>query len=159
MEHLYHISVRTADGVADTLEAYKGQVLLIVNTASKCGFTKQFKGLQELYEQYKNQGFTILAFPSDNFNHQEFETMEETVSFCQRNYGVTFPVYEKMDVRGKTIHPLFEYLTGQCKGLLTESVKWNFTKFLITREGEVVERFAPQTAPEKIASAIEKLIQ
>src|SRR5690606_2913574 len=142
-----------------SMREYEGSVVVIVNTASKCGFTDQFKELQQLYEEYQEQGFTILGFPSDNFMNQEFDSIDKTLSFCERNYGVTFPMFAKVDVVGSDADPLFSFLTDQKKGLLTEGIKWNFTKFLIDREGNVIERFAPQTSPAKMRAAIEKSIQ
>lgn len=159
MTTIYDFSVMKPDGTEESLADYRGKVMVIVNTASKCGFTKQFEELQALYEEYKNQDFIILGFPSDNFNNQEFEDMEDTLAFCQRNYGVTFPMFQKIDVKGKEQHPLFAYLTSEQKGFLVEGIKWNFTKFLIDRQGRVVERFAPNTPPLKMKKSIEKLIQ
>ena len=140
------------------MEDYKGKPLIIVNTASKCGFTSQFKELQELYEEHKEQGLVVLGFPSDNFNNQEFDDIEKTMEFCEINFGVTFPMFAKVDVKGDNAEPLFTYLTSQKKGMLTEGIKWNFTKFLIDREGNVVERFAPQTSPLKMKNAINQVI-
>lgn len=154
---VYDFIVKDANGEEFSLEAYRGKPLLIVNTASKCGFTNQFDGLQTLYQDFKEKGFIVLGFPSDNFQNQEFDDIEETVSFCRKNYGVEFPMFAKIDVKGPKASPLFSFLTSQKKGLLTEGVKWNFTKFLVNPKGEVVERFAPQTAPEKIRKSIEKL--
>ena len=158
MTSIYDFTVKKPDGTEELLADYRGKVIVIVNTASKCGFTKQFEELQSLYEEYKDRGFCILGFPSDNFNNQEFDNMEDTLAFCQRNYGVTFPMFDKIDVKGKGEHPLFSYLTSEQKGFLLEGIKWNFTKFLIDRNGNVVERFAPNTAPFKMKQAIEKLI-
>lgn len=157
MTTVYDFTVRTADGKEQSLEEYEGKPMIIVNTASKCGFTKQFKELQQLYEEYKDQGLVVLGFPSDNFNNQEFEDINETMNFCQVNYGVTFPMFGKVDVKGDQAEPLFEYLTEQQKGMLTEGIKWNFTKFLIDGNGQVVDRFAPQTNPMKMQKSIEKL--
>lgn len=147
---IYDFEAEKTDGTKQALSDYKGQVVLIVNTASKCGFANQFDGLQALYEEYKDQGFTILGFPSDQFMNQEFDNIEETMEFCRRNYGVSFPMYAKVDVKGKYITPLFKYLTNETKGILGGEVKWNFTKFLIGRDGRPIERYAPQTKPEKI---------
>lgn len=132
--------------------------MVIVNTASKCGFTPQFKELQNLYENYKDQGLQVLGFPCGQFNDQEFENQEETMEFCQVNYGVTFPMFAKVDVKGSNADPLFKYLTSAQKGLLTEGIKWNFTKFLVDREGNVVKRYAPQTSPEKMEEDVKKLL-
>ena len=144
MSTVYEFSVKKINGEIQSMEDYKGKPLIIVNTASKCGFTGQFKELQELYEEYKEQGLVVLGFPSDNFNNQEFDDIEKTMEFCEINYGVTFPMFAKVDVKGRQAEPLFTYLTSQKKGMLTEGIKWNFTKFLIDREGNVVERFAPK---------------
>ncbi|ARD48401.1 glutathione peroxidase [Sporosarcina sp. P37] len=158
MTTVYDFTVQTAGGENKSLKEYEGNPMVIVNTASKCGFTKQFKELQELYEEYKDQGLVILGFPSDNFNNQEFDDIDETVSFCQVNYGVTFPMFAKVDVKGESAEPLFTYLSEQQKGVLTEGIKWNFTKFLIDSDGQVVDRFAPQTNPLKMQKSIDKLL-
>lgn len=158
MTTVYDFTVRTADGKEQSLAEYEGKPMVIVNTASKCGFTKQFKELQQLYEEYQKQGLVVLGFPSDNFNNQEFEDIDETMNFCQVNYGVTFPMFAKVDVKGDQAEPLFEYLAEQKKGMLTEGIKWNFTKFLIDENGQVVDRFAPQTNPMKMQKSIEKLL-
>lgn len=157
MTTVYDFTVQTAGGEQQSLQEYKGYPMVIVNTASKCGFTKQFKELQQLYEEYKDQGLVILGFPSDNFNNQEFDTIDETMEFCQINYGVTFPMFAKVDVKGDSVEPLFTYLAEQQKGMLTEGIKWNFTKFLIDGNGEVVDRFAPQTNPLKMQKSLEEL--
>ncbi|MBB4827087.1 glutathione peroxidase [Sporosarcina luteola] len=159
MTTIYDFSVKRPDGIEESLADYRGKVMVIVNTASKCGFTKQFEELQALYEEYKHNNFIILGFPTDNFNHQEFENIEDTLAFCQRNYGVTFPMFQKIDVKGRNQHPLFRYLTSQQKGFLGEGIKWNFTKFLIDRNGQVVGRFAPNTSPYKMKKSVEKVIQ
>ena len=180
--NVYDFTVKTNKGVEKSLADYKGKVLLIVNTASKCGFTPQFEGLQKLYKDYKDRGLEILGFPCNQFAGQEPGTSEEAQSFCKLNYGVTFQIFEKGDVRGETAQPLFKYLTEQkgfkgfdksnpmaekLTGALKEhfpeylegdGIKWNFTKFLIDREGNVVERFEPTTDPADIASYIEKLL-
>ncbi|MGC8231149.1 glutathione peroxidase [Pseudobacillus badius] len=158
METIYDIEVTNSQGEPVSIADFQGQVLLIVNTASKCGFTPQFKELQSLYEKYKEQGFTILGFPSDEFMNQEFEEQEKIIEFCQLNYGVTFPMFQKTHVKGKNIHPLFRYLTAQQSGLLTGTIKWNFTKFLVSREGEVVQRYAPKTSPLKIEKDLQELL-
>jgi len=159
MRRFYEFSVKKINGEIQSMEDYKGKPLIIVNTASKCGFTSQFKELQELYEEHKDQGLVVLGFPSDNFNNQEFDDIEKTMEFCEINFGVTFPMFAKVDVKGSRAEPLFTYLTSQKKGMLTEAIKWNFTKFLIDREGNVVERFAPQTSPLKMSNAINDIIQ
>ena len=158
MASIYDFEVKKANGEQETLEKYKGRPLLIVNTASKCGFTPQFEGLEKLYEQYKDQGLEILGFPCGQFNDQEFDSQEEIMEFCQVNYGVTFPVYAKVDVKGDHADPLFRYLTSQQKGMLTEAIKWNFTKFLVDRDGNVVKRFAPQTPPSNMEEDVKKLL-
>ena len=155
---VYSFTVKTMDGTEKSLADYKGKVLLIVNTASRCGFTPQFQGLQDLYDTYKDKGFEILGFPCNQFGKQEPDSNEEILNFCQTNYGVTFPMFQKIDVNGENAHPLFQYLKKATKGMLTENIKWNFTKFLVNKEGEAVERFAPQTKPESIAKHIEKLL-
>jgi glutathione peroxidase len=159
MGTVYEFSVKKINGEIQSLEDYKGKPLIIVNTASMCGFTNQFKELQELYEEHVEQGLVILGFPSDNFNNQEFDDIEKTMEFCELNFGVTFPMFAKVDVKGSQAEPLFTYLTSQKRGMLTEGIKWNFTKFLIDREGYVVERFAPQTSPLKMSNAINVIIK
>ena len=152
---IYDFTVTTATGDLQPLESYRGEVLLIVNTASKCGFTPQYKGLQQLYEEFHDQGFRILGFPCNQFASQEPGTNEEIQQFCQTNYQVTFPVFAKIDVNGASADPLYKYLTQSAPGVLgTEAIKWNFTKFLIDRTGNVVKRFAPNTTPESIHDAI-----
>lgn len=158
MESVYEFSVQKPDGTEQSLSEFEGKPLLIVNTASKCGFVKQFDELQEVYETYKDQGLTVLGFPSDNFNNQEFDSSNEAEEFCRMNFGVSFPMFAKVDVKGDRAEPLFQYLSSQKKGMLTEGIKWNFTKFLVDRQGNVVDRFAPQTGPLKMKDAIEKLI-
>lgn len=159
MSTIYDITVKLPDGSERSLGDYAGQVLLIVNTASKCGFTPQFEGLQNLYDQYKDQGFTVLGFPCDQFKQQEFEKIEETIEFCQVNYGVTFPVFAKIDVNGDDEHPLYTFLKSQKAGLLSSAIKWNFTKFLVDRHGSVVKRYSPQTQPEKLADDIASCLE
>lgn len=159
MARVYDFSVEKPDGTLQSLKDYEGSVIVVVNTASKCGFTDQFKELQQIYDDYRDKGLVILGFPSDNFNNQEFDSMDKTLAFCERNYGVTFPMFKKVDVKGEHAAPLFAFLTSEKKGLLTEGIKWNFTKFLIDREGNVVDRFAPQTSPDKMRAVIDKYIQ
>lgn len=159
MTTVYDFSVKKANGEMQSLKEYAGKVLLIVNTASKCGLTPQFAGLQKLYEQYKDQGLEILGFPCDQFNNQEFDSIEETTSFCQMNYGVTFPIFAKIDVNGEHEDPLFTHLKRQQRGMLSSAIKWNFTKFLVDKQGRVVDRYAPTTEPEKIESDIIRLLK
>ncbi|WP_370295826.1 glutathione peroxidase [Rossellomorea marisflavi] len=159
MSSLYDLTVKKSDGSDVALEEYEGKVMLIVNTASKCGFTPQFKELQGLYEEYKEQGLVVLGFPCDQFMNQEFDDQDEILEFCQVNYGVSFPMFAKVDVKGKDAHPLFKYLTKEKKGLLLSDIKWNFTKFLISKDGEVYDRYSPQTNPRKIEDDIVKLLQ
>ncbi len=141
------------------LSDFKGKVLLIVNVASKCGFTPQYEGLEKLYRKYKNQGFEILAFPCNQFGNQEPGSNEEIKSFCSTKYNVTFHLFDKIEVNGANTHPLYSFLKEAKPGMLgSKDIKWNFTKFLIDRNGNVVERFAPQTAPESIEKDIQKLL-
>ncbi len=156
---VYDYSAKTLDGQDASLADYRGQVLLIVNTASKCGFTPQYEGLEALYREYRDKGLTVLAFPCNQFGAQEPGNAEEIANFCSLTYDVTFPVLAKIDVNGPSAHPLYTYLKHEQKGLLgTEAIKWNFTKFLIGRDGEVVERFAPTTKPEDLKQAVEALL-
>ena len=156
---VYDYSAKTLDGQDVSLADYRGQVLLIVNTASKCGFTPQYEGLEALYRDYKDRGLTILGFPCNQFGAQEPGSAEEIASFCSLTYDVTFPMLAKIDVNGPSAHPLYAFLKKEQKGVLgTEGIKWNFTKFLIGRDGEVVERFAPTTRPEDLKVAVEALL-
>ena len=158
MNSIYNFTIQMPNGTEKTLKEYEGKPLIVVNTASKCGLTPQFKGLQELYEKYSEQGLEIIGFPCDQFNNQEYENIEETTQFCQINYGVTFPITAKIDVNGENAHPLFTFLKKQKKGILSDNIKLNFTKFLIDQEGQVVERYAPTTVPSKIEEDIKKLL-
>jgi glutathione peroxidase len=153
---LYDFSATLNNGKEKNLSAYNGKVLLIVNTASKCGFTPQYKGLQELYTKYKDRGLELLAFPCDQFGHQEPGDDDEIKEFCEMNYGVEFPLFSKIDVNGDDAHPLYKFLKSEKSGLLGDSIKWNFTKFLVDKQGNVIERYAPTTPPERIAADIEK---
>ncbi|CAM3486389.1 MULTISPECIES: glutathione peroxidase [Saccharibacillus] len=156
---VYEYEARTSKGDEVKLSDYAGKVVLVVNTASKCGFTPQFQGLQDLYDKYHDRGLEILGFPSNQFKEQDPGTNEEIAEFCQVNYGVKFPIFEKVDVKGENAHPLFQYLSDEAPGLMgSKSVKWNFTKFLIDKEGRPVKRFAPQTAPDQLEKDIEKLL-
>jgi len=153
---LYDFSAKLNNGTDRSLSDYKGKVLLIVNTASECGFTPQYKGLQELYAKYHDRGLEVLGFPCDQFGHQEPGSDAEIQSFCELNYGVTFPIFSKIEVNGTSAHPLYKFLKDERGGLLGDALKWNFTKFLINKQGDVVERFAPVTKPEKITADIER---
>ncbi|MBE9917197.1 glutathione peroxidase [Paenibacillus donghaensis] len=156
---VYDYQAHTLQGKAVPLSDYEGKVLLIVNTASKCGFTPQYRGLQDLYEKYHKRNFEILGFPSNQFAHQEPGNNEEIAEFCQVNYGVSFPMFEKTDVNGEDAHPLFKYLTEQAPGVLgSKAIKWNFTKFLVDKEGHVIKRYSPQTTPDKLEEDVIKLL-
>jgi glutathione peroxidase len=156
---VFDFTATAIDGKPVDLSTYKGKVLLIVNTASKCGFTPQYKGLQKLFEQYLPRGLEVLGFPCDQFGHQEPGSEADINSFCELNFGVSFPLFAKIDVNGKDAHPLFAHLKSAAPGLLgSEGIKWNFTKFLVDREGRVVSRYAPATSPEAIAKDIEALL-
>ncbi|MCP3761745.1 glutathione peroxidase [Domibacillus sp. A3M-37] len=158
MTTVYDFTVKKPNGEMLSLKQYEGKPLVIVNTASKCGFTPQFGGLQSLYEKYKDDGLMVLGFPCDQFNNQEFDDIDKTTEFCQVNYGVTFPIFAKIDVNGDHADPLFKHLTTEKKGLLSKKIKWNFTKFLIDKNGQVVERYAPQTDPEKIEEDLKNVL-
>ena len=154
MASVYDFSVKNIRGKDVKLDSYKGKALLIVNTASECGFTPQYKGLEALYEKLHGKGLEILGFPCNQFGAQEKGTEEEIGEFCQVNYGVTFPMFAKVDVNGDDAHPLFRWLKSEKKGLLGGRIKWNFTKFLVGRDGEVIARYAPNTEPKDIADDI-----
>jgi glutathione peroxidase len=156
---VYDFSATAIDGAETALEQYRGQALLIVNTASKCGFTGQYAGLEALHRQFADRPFQVLGFPCNQFGAQEPGKAAEIASFCSMTFGVDFPMFDKVEVNGPGRHPLYAWLTSQKKGLLgTRDIKWNFTKFLTDREGRVVARYAPQVEPEAIAADIEKLI-
>jgi glutathione peroxidase len=156
---VYDFTAQTLDGQPAPLDAYRGQVLLIVNTASKCGFTPQYTGLEALYRRYKDRGFVVLGFPCNQFGGQEPGDAAEIASFCSLTYEVSFPMMSKIDVNGPAAHPLYAYLKGEKKGILgSEAIKWNFTKFLIDRNGAVAARYAPTDKPEALQSAIEGLL-
>lgn len=156
---VYDFTVENIMGLPQSLETFRGKVLLIVNTASKCGFTPQYAGLQELYEMYRDRGFETLGFPCNQFANQEPGTEAEIQEFCQVNYGVSFPMFAKIDVNGSDTHPLYDYLKAQAPGILgTTAIKWNFTKFLVDREGKVVERFESKVEPMDIAPQIEAML-
>lgn len=150
--------VKTPTGEDFDLKQYEGQPLLIVNTASHCGLAPQFEGLQSLYEQYKDDGLVVLGFPCGQFQDQEFDDINETMDFCQVNYNVSFPMFAKIDVNGENMHPLFQHLKEQKNGLLSNNIKWNFTKFLVDGNGQVVQRYAPTTKPEDIEKDIKKVL-
>ena len=155
---IYDFSLPTSDQGEQSLADFKGKVILIVNTASQCGFTPQYEGLQTLHDKYHENGLVVVAVPCNQFGAQEPGSNETIQEFCQLNYGLSFPVMGKIDVNGANQHPLYDYLTTQAKGLITDSIKWNFTKFLVDKEGTVVERFAPITKPDAIERHIEKLL-
>jgi len=151
MTSVYDFSAKDIDGKEQRLDAYKGKAMLVVNVASKCGFTPQYKGLEALYEKLKDKGLVVLGFPCDQFGHQEPGDESEIKNFCSLNYDVKFPLFSKIDVNGANTHPLYKYLKKEAKGLLgTEAIKWNFTKFLVDKNGEVIARYAPTDTPEKI---------
>ncbi|SDB97257.1 glutathione peroxidase [Paraburkholderia lycopersici] len=158
MTSIYSFSAQPLGGGEPvSFERYAGKVLLVVNTASECGFTPQYAGLQKLYDQYAARGLAVLGFPCNQFGKQEPGDAAQIGSFCEKNYGVTFPMFEKIDVNGANAHPLYRWLTGEAPGLLgLEGIKWNFTKFLVDRNGNVVKRYAPVTKPEAIAADIER---
>jgi glutathione peroxidase len=155
---LYDFTVKDIAGKDINLSNYKGKVLLIVNTASKCGFTPQYKDLERLYKKFGSEKFEVLAFPCNQFGNQEPGDNTAIKSFCEISYDITFPIFAKIDVNGKDASPLYKYLTSVKKGLLGEAIKWNFTKFLVDAEGNVIDRFAPTTEPSKLESTIEKLV-
>ena len=157
---IYDFDVKTIDGKEIFLSEYKGKVLLIVNVASECGFTPQYEGLEKLYQRYKDQGFEVLGFPSNQFGKQEPLSNEKIKFFCQGTYDVHFDMFSKIDVNGQNAAPLYNYLKREQGGLLwMDSIKWNFTKFLVDREGNIVDRYAPSTKPESIKESVEKLLK
>jgi glutathione peroxidase len=159
MSSVYDHEAKLLDGTPVRLADYAGKVVLVVNTASQCGFTPQFEGLEKLYESYKDRGLVVLGFPSNQFGEQEPGSAAEIGAFCQKNYGVTFPMFEKIDVNGDAAHPLYKWLKQSAPGVLgSERIKWNFTKFLVDRSGHVKARYAPVTKPEQIAKDIEALL-
>jgi glutathione peroxidase len=155
---IYDIDVKTIDGKPQKLEAYRGKTLLVVNVASKCGFTPQYEGLQKLYDEFKDRNFAVLGFPCDQFGHQEPGTEAEIQSFCSTTYNVTFPMFAKINVNGSDAHPLYNHLKSEKKGLLgSESIKWNFTKFLVGPDGSVIKRYAPTDTPASIREDVAQL--
>lgn len=157
--NFYEFKANNTQGEEVSMDKYKGKVVLVVNTASKCGFTPQFEELEQLYKEYKDKGLEILGFPCNQFGNQDPGSNEDINEFCQLNYGVTFTMFEKIDVNGDKAHPIFKFLTSQTKGVLSSKIKWNFTKFLIDREGNVVKRYAPTVVPSKITDDIKKLFK
>lgn len=158
MSSIYDFTAERMDGTQQAFTDYRGKVLLVVNTASQCGFTPQFAGLEALYQQYKDQGFVVIGFPCNQFGNQDPGSNEEITAFCQKNYGVSFPMMAKVDVNGKAAHPIFNWLKDQKGGVLTDGIKWNFTKFLIGRDGQVLDRYASTTKPESMASDIKRAL-
>ncbi len=154
----YTYEANDIQGNSLSMEKYKGNVVLIVNTATKCGFAGQFKALEAIHQDYKKQGVEVLGFPCNQFNHQEPGDADEIVQTCTINFGVTFPLFDKIDVNGNSAHPLYKWLVKQKSGVLSRKIKWNFTKFLIDQEGNVVKRFAPNTKPDKIRPHIDALL-
>lgn len=158
-QNLYELTATLNNGQEKKLGDYQGKVLLIVNTASQCGFTPQYKGLQAMYDKYKGEGLEILGFPCDQFGHQEPGNDSEIQNFCEMNFGVQFPLFKKIEVNGEGAHPVFKYLKQEAPGFLSTSIKWNFTKFLVDKQGKVIKRFAPMTPPEKIDQQIKDLLK
>ncbi len=158
MSSFYQFEAETLQGKKIAMEEFKGKAVLVVNTASKCGLTPQYKGLEELYRNYKDKGLVILGFPCNQFANQEPGDNKSISEGCLINYGVSFPVFSKVDVNGDSAHPLFKYLRSELKGFGGDKIKWNFTKFLIDREGKPVKRFAPTVKPEKLVRHIEKIL-
>ena len=158
-EGIYGFTNKGLQGEDISLEQYKGKLLLVVNTASKCGFTPQYGGLEELYQKYKDDGLVVLGFPCNQFGHQEPGSSEEIGEFCQQNYGVTFQMFQKVDVNGDNAAPIFKFLKNKAPGILgTEKIKWNFTKFLVDQQGNVVKRYAPKDTPAEIEKDISSLL-
>lgn len=154
----YDYEAETLQGDLVSMQEYTGKVVLVVNTASKCGFTPQYEGLEELYKKYKDQGFVVLGFPCNQFGSQEPGSAEDIENFCQVNYGVTFPMFAKVNVNGEDAHPIFKYLKSELGGLLGDNIKWNFTKFLLDKNGKPVERYGSIKKPESIEPEIKSLI-
>ncbi|WP_309648385.1 glutathione peroxidase [Nocardioides sp.] len=159
MSSLHTFSATSIDGQDVDLSAYAGQVVLVVNTASQCGFTPQYKGLQELHDAYNTQGFAVLGFPCDQFGGQEPGEDAEIAGFCERNFGVTFPLFSKVEVNGDGAHPLYQWMRSEKGGLLGSKIKWNFTKYLVGKDGQVISRYSPTTKPEKIKGDVEKALK
>ncbi len=159
MESVFDFKVKSNSGKEVALSDYRGKLLLVVNTASKCGFTPQYEGLEALHKKYTDRGLVVLAFPCDQFGHQEPGGAQEIAAFCKLNFGLSLPLMEKVEVNGASAHPLFAFLRKKTKGFFSDSIKWNFTKFLVGGDGSVVKRFAPTVRPEQMASEIEKLLK
>ena len=158
MTTVHDFSATSIDGIERQLVDYKGKVVLVVNTASQCGFTGQYKGLEELYRTYADRGLVVLGFPCDQFGHQEPGDEEEIATFCERNFGVTFPLFAKVDVNGPDAHPLYQWLRSEQGGMIGDKIRWNFTKFLVDPDGKVVNRYGSTTTPDQIADDIEALL-
>jgi glutathione peroxidase len=159
MDTIYSYSANTINGETISLDRYKGQLLLIVNTASRCGFTPQYAGLENLYQTYRDQGFMVLGFPCNQFGQQEPGTSQEIAAFCDTHYGISFPLFEKIQVNGQSAHPLFNYLKSAAPGVLgTQSIKWNFTKFLVDRNGAVIKRYPSMTSPNMLQKDIKNYL-
>jgi glutathione peroxidase len=154
-DSIFSLSAKTNEGRELPFSAFEGKILLVVNTASKCGFTPQYKGLEDLYQKYKDRGLVVLGFPCDQFAHQEPGSDDEIAAFCQRNFGVSFPLMAKVEVNGAGTHPVFEFLKARAPGAIGKTVKWNFTKFLVHRDGKSVTRYAPATEPMQLEKDIE----
>lgn len=157
-ESFYGFQATDIQGKPVNMQAYKGKTVVVVNTASKCGFTPQYEGLEKMYKKYKDQGVVVLGFPCNQFGSQEPGDSDDIQSFCQVNYGVSFPMFSKVDVNGKDAHPIFKYLKSELGGLLGSKIKWNFTKFVIDKNGKPVKRFAPTTKPEKIEPYLTQIL-
>lgn len=158
-QSIFNLSVKANDGSEVNLSQYKGKVILVVNTASKCGFTPQYKGLQALFQKYADKGLVVLGFPCDQFAHQEPGSDGEIAEFCQRNFGVSFPLMAKVEVNGEGAHPVFKHLRKKAPGVIGDSIKWNFTKFLVSKDGDKVLRYAPTVEPESLESDILKALE
>ncbi|ADC50125.1 bacillithiol peroxidase [Alkalihalophilus pseudofirmus OF4] len=158
MSTVHDFTVQSTKGEEVSLSTYKGQIMLIVNTATKCGLAPQFKGLEKLHQQYKDKGLAVLGFPCNQFMNQEPVSDEQMTEACEINFGVTFPLFAKINVNGSDAHPLYKHLKKEQKGLLSSEIKWNFTKFLVDKNGEVVKRFGPNTSPEKMEDEIKELL-
>ena len=158
MKSFYDFEAKRLNGESISMKEYEGKTVVVVNTASKCGLTPQYEGLESMYKKYKDQGLVILGFPCNQFAGQESGTSDESQEFCQVNYGVSFPMFEKIEVNGENAHPLYKYLKSNLGGILGSKIKWNFTKFVIDKDGKPVKRFAPTTKPEKMEETIKKLL-